>query len=284
MKKSIALAGLLFLATTLLAQQEKEMSRVDLYGGYSQAKVDPFQVSTRSTLRGWNGSFGLNAASWLSLVVELGGNYGTVKLPVAVPTPFPTCPPFCPSPTDTFNVDTRMGTYLFGVHIPYRKWDRFIPYASVLIGKATVNGKVDSFEESSSGFSMALGGGADIRLTKRWAWRVQADYLHTDFYKQVQDNYRFQTGIVLRFTGGKKKRPYPEIQQDPIPATQPPTTPPSTPQTEPTAPAPPPQEQTTPAAPPQQTAPQAEPPQESTPPAATPPPESTPPPQEPPKK
>ena len=77
MKKSIALAGLLFLATTLLAQQEKEMSRVDLYGGYSQAKVDPFQVSTRSTLRGWNGSFGLNAASWLSLVVELGGNYGS---------------------------------------------------------------------------------------------------------------------------------------------------------------------------------------------------------------
>ncbi len=50
-------------------------------------------------------------------------------------------------------------------------------------------------------------------LTKRLAWRVQADYLRTDFYKQLQDNYRFQTGIVLRFTGGKKKRPYPEIQR-----------------------------------------------------------------------
>ena len=106
---------------------------------------------------------------------------------------------------------------------------------------------------------MALGGGADISLTKRFAWRVQADYLHTDFYKQVQDNYRFQTGIVLRFTGGKKKRPYPEIQQDPIPPTQPPTTPPSTPQTEPTTPAPPPQEQTTPA-PPQESTPPEEPP------------------------
>ena len=283
MKKSIALAGLLFLATTLLAQQEKEMSRVDLYGGYSQAKVDPFQVSNRSTLRGWNGSFGLNAASWLSLVVELGGNYGTVKLPVAVPTPFPACPPFCPSSTDTFNVDTRMGTYLFGVHVPYRKWDRFIPYASVLIGKATVNGKVDSFEESSSGFSMALGGGADIRLTKRWAWRVQADYLHTDFYKQVQDNYRFQTGIVLRFTGGKKKRPYPEIQQDPISsdATTDHATVNAADGTNRASAAA--QEQTTPAPPPQPPAPQAEPPQESTPPAATPPQESTPPPQEPPK-
>ena len=226
MKKSIALAGLLFLATTLVAQQEKEMSRVDLYGGYSQAMADPFQVSNRSTLRGWNASFGLNAAKWLSLVVEIGGNSGTVKLPVAVPTPFPPCPPFCPTSTDTFNVDTRLGTYLFGVHIPYRKWDRFTPYASALIGKATATGKVEGFKESSSGFGMALGGGADIGLTKRWAWRVQADYLRTDFYKQPQDNYRFQTGIVLRFTGGKKKKRYPEIEPEPLPPAQPPSTPP----------------------------------------------------------
>jgi len=273
-KKSIALAGLLFLATTLFAQQEKEMSRVDLYGGYSQAMADPFQTSSRSTLRGWNASFGLNAARWLSLVVELGGNSGTVKLPVAVPTPFPPCPDFCPPSTDTFNVDTRLGTYLFGVHVPYRKSDRFTPYASALIGKATVTGKVSGFKESSSGFGMALGGGVDVGLTKRLAWRVQADYLRTDFYKQPQDNYRFQTGIVLRFTGGKKKRPYPEIEREPAPPPQPPTVPPSTPE--------PPAQPDTRTKPDTTTPPEATPPP-STQPDATTPPSQDQPPQEPPK-
>lgn len=233
MKKSLALAGLVLFAASMFAQ-EQPMPRVELYGGFSQAMADPFQAGTRDSFRGWNAAFDLNAAKWLSLVVEVGGNYGTVKLPVAVPTPFPPCPPFCPTSTDTFNVDTKLGTYLFGVHVPYRKSERFVPYASALIGKATVTGEVDRFKETSSGFGMALGGGVDVGLTKRLAWRFQADYLRTDFYKQPQDNYRFQTGIVLRFTGGKKKKRYPEIETEPPapasttpePTTPPPTTPP----------------------------------------------------------
>jgi hypothetical protein len=185
-----------------------------------------------------------------------------------VPTPFPPCPDFCPPSTDTFSVDTHLGTYLFGVHVPYRKSDRFTPYASALIGKATVTGKVSGFKESSSGFGMALGGGVDVGLTKRLAWRVQADYLRTDFYKQIQDNYRFQTGIVLRFTGGKKKRPYPEIEREPAPPPQPPTVPPSTP---------------APPAQPDTSAPsEATPPNSTQPDTTTPPPQDQPP-QEPPK-
>src|SRR5512143_2192633 len=95
-KKIFALAGLILFATSLFAQ-DQPMPRVELYGGYSHAMADPFQAGTRSTLRGWNAAFDLNAAKWLSLVVEFGGNSGTVKLPVAVPTPFPPCPPFCPA-------------------------------------------------------------------------------------------------------------------------------------------------------------------------------------------
>lgn len=268
MKKSIALAGLLFLATTLFAQQDEEnLPRVELYGGYSSAMADPFMISNRTTLRGWNASFGLNAAKWLTLVFEAGGNRGSVRLPVAVPTPFPPCPPFCPSSTDTFDVDTRLGTYLFGVRVPYRRFDRITPYLSVLIGKATVDGEVDGFKESSSGFSMALGGGGDIGLTKKFALRFQADYLRTDFYEQTQDNYRFQAGIVWRFAYPKKKRRYPEVEPEPTPPAS----------TAPAETAPP--AETTPA-PPEATPPTTEP---SAPPQATPPPQEPTPPAEPPK-
>jgi hypothetical protein len=47
---------------------------------------------------------------------------------------------------------------------------------------------------------MAFGGGFDTKITDRFYWRIfQGDYLLTQFGGNAQNNFRFSTGIVVRF-------------------------------------------------------------------------------------
>jgi len=47
---------------------------------------------------------------------------------------------------------------------------------------------------------MALGGGIDAELTDRIHWRlIQMDYLLTQFGGGSQNNFRFSTGILIKF-------------------------------------------------------------------------------------
>jgi opacity protein-like surface antigen len=103
-------------------------------------------------------------------------------------------------------VSTHLFTYLFGARVPYRRWEKFTPYAQLLFGRAHVEGSVMGVSESDTESAIALGLGADYRITERLAWRVQADYLRTRFFSYYEDNYRVSTGIVLNFTHKKKRR------------------------------------------------------------------------------
>ena len=54
----------------------------------------------------------------------------------------------------------------------------------------------------SSSFSMALGGGIDTKIhpEREIYWRIfQGDYLLTQFGGSAQNNFRFSTGILIRF-------------------------------------------------------------------------------------
>lgn len=178
----------------------------ELYGGFSYANTDLFSTNKRAGLTGWEGSLGVNLGSRLALVADFGGDYGTSRVPVLVPTPFPTCPPFCPTSVTDFSVDTKLYTFLFGMRVPYRKWEKFTPFGQALFGRAHVSGNVPGFSEIDSKFSYALGAGGDYTISPRLAWRVQVDYLRTRFFKGTQDNVRVSTGIVLHFTRKKKQR------------------------------------------------------------------------------
>jgi hypothetical protein len=74
------------------------------------------------------------------------------------------------------------------------------PFAHALVGVAHVTQSAHSvFFNSATTFAEALGGGIDYRLIALVAWRVQADFLQTRFCSATQDNFRFSTGLVLRF-------------------------------------------------------------------------------------
>ncbi len=64
-----------------------------------------------------------------------------------------------------------------------------------------------SISESDSGFGMAFGGGLDLRLSWRWALRVQGDYLYAKRDGETVDGVRVSVGTVYRFGGGAPKQP-----------------------------------------------------------------------------
>ena len=221
MRKTLGLAGAV-VALSMMSwaqlpgekpQPGPQFPRVELSGGYSYGLTDLFNSGYRVGLNGWNASLGLNAAKWLGFVAEGSGYYGTSKIPLAVPAPFPRCgdnPGFCPPGTDTFNVNTKLYNYMFGAQFPYRKWDRMTPFGEALFGHSGIRGEARSsdgtlFARVGSGMGLMGGGGVDYKISPRLALRFKADYLQTRGFKLKQDNVRFSIGIVFRRVPKKKR-------------------------------------------------------------------------------
>jgi opacity protein-like surface antigen len=186
--------------------EPRSTPRWELFGGYSYVGGDPFSVGTTSPLQGGEVNVTLNAAGWLGFLADFGANYGTVRIPVTTPTPFPPCPPLCPGSVGTFSVNTHLYTYLFGARLPYRKWEKVTPFAELLYGRAHVSGEILGTSEKDTKGTIAGGLGLDYAISQRLAWRVQGDYLRVKFFGVKADNYRLSTGIVLRWTHRKKRR------------------------------------------------------------------------------
>jgi hypothetical protein len=180
---------------------------LEFFAGYSYIGADPFSVGTHNPLHGWEANLTLNAAQWLGFVADFGGGYGTKNVPVAVPVPFPPCPPLCPGTTGTFPVNTHLYTYLFGGQVRHgHYWHRVTPFVQILYGRAHVRGEILGTSEVDTKAATAGGLGADFDISPRLAWRVQGDYFRTKFFGLRENNFRLSTGIVFRRTHKKKKR------------------------------------------------------------------------------
>jgi hypothetical protein len=160
--------------------------RAELFGGYSYGMTESFNSGHVARPNGLNVSLGLNVAKWMGFVFEGNGLYGTSKIPSNVPAPFPICDGnvggFCPpGGGPTFNVDTKLYNFLVGVQFPYRKPERFTPFAELLFGHAGVRGEARDvsgrlFAETSGGMALVGGGGVDYNINPRFALRFKADY------------------------------------------------------------------------------------------------------------
>jgi hypothetical protein len=69
-------------------------------------------------------------------------------------------------------------------------------YAHALFGGALYRELM--FLGSSASFADELGGGIDVSVIPRVAWRLQADALQTRF-SSLQNSLRLSTGLVFRF-------------------------------------------------------------------------------------
>jgi hypothetical protein len=191
----IACVLLFFTAARSNAQRFNAFAGIS-YSGYgpnlSIAGLPP-PGSPKHSLIGWNGSLEAKVLPVLGIVADFSGHYGNETIGSLIfcrgPVP-PTVTPNC-----TQNTNVSLYTFTFGpqVSLPL---GRFKPYAHAFFGAALY--RELTFLGSSTSFADVLGGGIDVSVIPRVAWRVQADALQTRF-SSLQNSLRLSTGVVFRF-------------------------------------------------------------------------------------
>ncbi len=192
----------LILCAPLMASAQL-LPKGELFGGYSYVRAGylPIQPVGTISLNGWNASLAYKPIRWVGLVADFGGTYGSAH---SVGT-FVGCPAILCS--GAANVSTSSYTFLFGPRLYLPIW-RVTPFIHAMAGAVHSS---NSFANSSTGtlsdtsFATALGGGLDYRVLPGLAIRVaQVDYIRTGLFSipllgNSQNNFRFSTGLVLRF-------------------------------------------------------------------------------------
>ena len=122
--------------------------------------------------------------------------------------PLTFCNPGCTTATQTFQLKTRVYNFLAGPEFKARNSTRFTPFAHLLGGvahtSATFTPPGPTFnlllKKSDNSFAMALGGGLDIRASKRVSFRAMMDYnpvfVH-DSASDTRDFVRFSLGVLF---------------------------------------------------------------------------------------
>ena len=222
MKKQLLSLGLLllavFTAATSVNAQTDEINRVELFAGYSHNRFDTGLSSEDlgsefdRTFGGRRGANGFNASITGNFSKHVGAKFDFATHGTTDSVRF-----------DGFDFKNkyRISNYLGGIQIKNNKKDgpRVKPFFHALAGVArqtfTVEGTgiqaafgENQFKISENNFAFAVGGGLDVRVSKRVDVRLfQVDYNPTyvkerefdDFIldAKLQNNVRFSFGIVI---------------------------------------------------------------------------------------
>lgn len=162
---------------------------LELFGGYSFARVAGSGGASSSNLNGGMGSLGWNAKPWLQIVGD-----------------------------SSYNVVTISGTknVLYGNHFGPRYFHRsrnrwgITPFVEGLVGGSRVDTSVagsSAYNTSTNCISYKAGGGIDIHPSRHIDIRLfDVDYYRTGFGTNLhQNNYWASTGIVFRLFGGNSE-------------------------------------------------------------------------------
>jgi outer membrane immunogenic protein len=175
----------LFLATPAVFAQDASAAEVAATYTYIHTNAPPAECGCFA-MNGGNGSFAFSLTHTFSVVGELGATtVGNVN---------------------SSGLDLTLANYLVGPRYSFRHFSRFTPFGQVLIGAAHTSGSLSPSSlgiGSNTSFAMTAGGGLDLNLTHRLALRLfQTDYFLTrqpNADNTRQNNFRFSTGIVIRF-------------------------------------------------------------------------------------
>jgi opacity protein-like surface antigen len=226
----IRFAGAIILLTALilfaaLASAQAPTPKIEVFGGYSllhedkggltDLKVDlglndPYsQFSIKDNFNGWNAEGQYNLSKWVGVAVDASGYSGK---------------PFIPSiPVSGLPGESRYEV-LAGPVISYRTKSPMTLFGHVLAGwdrthldASAPKGPQPSASTAYNDFTLALGGGLDYKVSRRFSIRpVQLDWYRTylllsSFYNAAyntqqfdglatrQKNIRLSAGIVVKF-------------------------------------------------------------------------------------
>jgi opacity protein-like surface antigen len=123
-------------------------------------------------------------------------------------SPITSCTPACTTVTQEHELKTRVYNYLGGPEFKARNHTRFTPFVHALAGVAHTSATLRTtgpplnflLKTSDNSFAMALGGGLDIRATKRVSFRGSVDYNPVfvgDSISGTRDLVRFSLGVLF---------------------------------------------------------------------------------------
>lgn len=205
-------AALLMCSTALaLAQgsQTAEIPKFEFFAGYSTiGEVNSHGINFGNLSN--TGDYGTNAGFETSIIRNLSKHFGlkgdfsahfdneTGRGPIT------TCAPVCTTITQDVQLKTRTYNFLAGPEIKARNRTRFTPFAYALAGVAHQSARFTTLtvmgERSDTSFAMALGGGLDIRATKRVSLRGSMDYnpvFMRDSISGTRDMVRLSLGVLF---------------------------------------------------------------------------------------
>jgi hypothetical protein len=169
-----------------------EESRFDVFVGYSYLRTLD-SGPPLSNENGVNTSVFYNVRNWIAIGGDFSGHFSSHTYTGGVPS--------------DLKFDYRAYHYLFGPQFSLHLGDRVKVFAHPLFGGyysrgnfTWVGNTLPPFHTSHSIFSMAFGGGLDIRVHEHIAIRaVQFDYLTEKLSSSIRQNdLRFSTGIVFK--------------------------------------------------------------------------------------
>lgn len=200
MRRLLMLAVLLLITAPAALAQADEYKKWEFFGGYSALGFDTLAgdtdnpnveavLSGRNTLRGFELSLTRNVHRYVGVKFDYSLHLREDNFS---------------RPAGSGTVDTTVQNYLGGIQIKNndKEGPRFKPFAHALFGFAVQKVDVDSpnlgavfgisdFHTNETSFSMAFGGGVDIKLNKRIDVRAgQIDW-------NIINRGDQQTGIVL---------------------------------------------------------------------------------------
>ena len=177
MRKSLILCGFILLVGNFAKAQENR--GFDISGNYQFVRFNPGGSASGINCQGGSGS----GAGYFSASFGVVGEFGACKVTGL------------PSGASSHEMD-----FLFGPRVYFHSQGRVYPFVQALFGGERFSAGVTGVGSgSTNAFATALGGGADVTLTRHVSLRaLQVDYLYTHFGGASQNNMRLQTGIVWR--------------------------------------------------------------------------------------
>jgi hypothetical protein len=215
MRNKLILLGCLTFIFVMPTAAQESVTWLEVSGNYSYFRFAPTasrEIPPRN-LNGGGGSVNFNLTRNFGIKAELMG-YESTLWRTTFGTPVVTSQGTIPA--GEYHSQGNMFTYGFGPTYTYRTEVTNI-FGEVLFGGSRTNGYAEWVKaiDASGGtvaaipiqhpFTMIVGGGVDINITKNIAFRpLEMDYVLTHYSNPVtfgnhQNSFRFVTGFVFRF-------------------------------------------------------------------------------------
>jgi hypothetical protein len=238
MMRKLIFVGVLVLAMSGLALAQ-DFPKFEVFGGYSYLRNDLADATSwigdyygsdfgasKGSAHGFEASFTYNLNKWFGIKGDFSTHFGKIKMDGKDKYSYDYPDEYYNGYTETYTqkggADFRQYTYLFGPEFSYRKFDKFRPFAHLLVGFTKVDvhkvdvqwSEVDTYESGSTytydetlkgtfkgtSFALAVGGGIDINVNKKVSLRMpQVDYIYPslrDLKADLTDVYTNYDGYV----------------------------------------------------------------------------------------